>query len=209
MVQDQSQKPMVFKISSISLAGSHLSLPKYIPYSVHEFGHLMELEETETERSNFDYTRENKSVDKKIDMPKKNEEKKDKKILFYELPTDEEDSAEEVDDEQTGEFSVEEGIVNHVIGEEGIVEEDIAHEGIVEGEIGGGTVEEHIEKEDIEEIDEDVAEVIVKGGSVDDHKNYTNGESKVEDLIDKTMVGDGIVEEDTVGEDVLEYDIMW
>lgn len=169
----------------------------------------MELEETETERSNFDYTRENKSVDKKIDMPKKNGEKKDKKILFYELPTDEEDSAEEVDDEQTGEFSVEEGIVNHVIGEEGIVEEDIAHEGIVEGEIGGGTVEERIEKEVIEEIDEDVAEVIVKGGSVDDHKNYTNGESKVEDLIDKTIVGDGIVEEDIVGEDVLEYDIMW
>lgn len=82
MVGAQSQKPMVFKISSISLAGSHLSLPKYIPYSVHEFGHLMELEETETERSNFDYTRENKSVDKKIDMPKKMEKKKIKRYCF-------------------------------------------------------------------------------------------------------------------------------
>lgn len=63
-------------LSSTSLAGSFINLPKYVPYSVNEISYS-DFEEREMERENIDYTHETHFGD-----PKK--EDGSKKISFFE-----------------------------------------------------------------------------------------------------------------------------
>ncbi|XP_063829840.1 uncharacterized protein LOC135079182 [Ostrinia nubilalis] len=84
-------------VSSTSLAGSYMNLPKYVPYSVHDLDHVAE--DPEKENHTIDYTEEEACSSGH------------RRISFQEDPQEIEDQAMMADDES--EKSVDEVVYEH------------------------------------------------------------------------------------------------